>query len=198
MAQRRNIWLVLIALIIGVLIVLALTIQNNTTSNSASGNGVKLTGFSPYPNSGAQVAYQLGILESGVNVGEVAIAAGTVNSSTTPVLISLLFMSNTSFNFVIDCVSFSISQQSAEPSIGSVQGVGLPQINLHPTETNTSSSRVVSFCNAQYVNKEGWAQFNCFLAPNGTSPFIVGVTLSMTRGTNDFNASDSITLNGLT
>ncbi len=198
-ALRKNKLLTIIAIALAALIVVSLTLTVLYDAKLTSPNDVKLTGFAPYANSGAQTAYQMGILESGVNVGEIAVAAGTINDSATPVVISLYFMSNTSFGFEIDCVAFSISQSNAKPVLGSVQAETPPaEINLRAVENSTASARVVSYCNAQYVNKEGWAEFNSYFTPNGNSSFIVSVTLEMTRGANQFNESNSVTLDGLT
>ena len=65
-----------IAVVLALVVVLALTVQTTPAmTNSTSADGVVLTGFAPYNDSGANVAYDMGILESGINVGEVAVAS---------------------------------------------------------------------------------------------------------------------------
>ena len=163
-------------------------------TNSASADGVVLTGFAPYNDSGANVAYEMGILESGINVGEVAVAAGTISNAATPVLIEFSFMSNNSFNFEFDCVTLAISQSNATPAVLSPMPTVENQPSVHWVENDTATSRVFTFCNAQPVNKQGWVEYDFYTNPNGTSAFVLSVSLHMMRGADHLTESDSISL----
>jgi hypothetical protein len=196
---RTNAAVAAIAIILALVVVVALTVQPKAPvlTNSTSQDGVTLTGFAPYNESGVQTAYELGILESGVSVGQVAVAAESVSGSNAPVSMAFSFMSNTSFNFEIDCVTFLISQVNSRPNVSSP----VPTVEGYPTvhwvENDTTSARVFSFCSAQLVNKEGWVEYTFDVAPSGNSPFQVGVSFQMTRGVDHLNESTSIDLAGL-
>ena len=194
---RSNAILVAIAVVLALVVVLALTVQTTPDmTNSTSADGVVLTGFAPYNDSGANVAYDMGILESGINVGEVAVAAGTTSSAATPVLIEFSFMSNNSFNFEFDCVTFAISQSSVRPTVSSPTPTVENQPSVRWVENDTAAARVFTFCNAQSVNKDGWVEYNFNVNPNGTSTFLLAVSLQMTRGADHLNESSSVSLSG--
>ncbi len=185
-------------LLIATAVMLVVLLLVSLNSDFVTG-GVKMSRFYPYTSPGEQVAYEAFIYHNRVAMGSVAITGKGNASAAFPIMLHYWFVSNATGDFEFNCASLGIAQtDSSLPTRIVYYGGGYADLGVILRENDTSSARVFSFCDAQQINNQGWAEYEFEVIPNGTSPLIITATLTMTQGETTVTRVASVELDNLT